>query len=110
MKANNLIPVTEAERCRSFLDDISDDHPLMQVFINNNPSIRMHANGIVECMSRTVQQFPRDHLDLIEHIINKAKESMQLRPWGAENNGKNDEAESDHGKASMLGGVQTLQQ
>ena len=82
MKAGMMIPVTEAERRESFLEAIGADHPLREAIIScihNDPSERMHANDIVKCMSEIVQKFPRDQLDLIEHI-SKAKESMQLKP------------------------------
>ena len=81
-----MIPVTEAERRASFLKAIGDYHPLTKSIIScihNDPSRRMHASEIVEHMSEIVAQFPRKHLDLIEHI-SRAKETTQLRPQDEE--------------------------
>ena len=81
-----MIPVTEAERRKSFLKAIGDDHSLTKAIItciHNDPSKRMHAYEIVDYMSELVSQFPREHLDLIEQI-SRAKETIQLRPQGDE--------------------------
>ena len=87
VEAGMMIPVTEAERRESFLKVIGDDHLLREVIIScihNDPSERMHANEIVKVTSEMVLQFPRDQLDLIEHI-SKAKESVQPRIHHYEN-------------------------
>ena len=67
MEASTMIPVTEAERRKSFLKVIGDDHPLREAIIScihNDPSKRMHASEIVEHnMSKMVEQFQRKHSD-----------------------------------------------
>ncbi len=80
-ESGDMIPVTEAERRKSFLKVIGDDHPLNEAIlscIHNVPSKRMHAYEIVKLTSEMVQQFPREQLDLIEHI-SRAKEATQLK-------------------------------
>lgn len=84
MKNGQMIPITEAERRKSFLKVISDDHSLNEAIItciHNDPSERMHAYEIVKLMSAMVEQFPKEHLDLIEQI-SRTKETIQLRPQG----------------------------
>ena len=76
-----MIPVTEAERRESFLKSIGDNHPLSKAItscIHNDPSKRIHAYEIVKLMSEMVQRFPRDQLDLIEHI-SRANEMTQVK-------------------------------
>ena len=81
-ESGEMIPVTEAERRKSFLKAIGDNHPLTKAIkscIHNDPRKRMHAYEIAQLMAEMVQEFPRDQLDLIEHI-SRAKGTAQLKP------------------------------
>jgi serine/threonine protein kinase len=85
-ETGEMIPVTEAERRKSFLKAIGDDHPLNEAIlscIHNDPNKRMHAYEIIKLTSEMVRRFPRDQLDLIEHI-SRAKETAQLKLQGEE--------------------------
>ena len=60
MEAGLMIPVSEADRRKGFLDMIGQDHPLMNVIlkcIHNDPQQRMHTDAIVQKMSEMVTQF-----------------------------------------------------
>jgi serine/threonine protein kinase len=87
-ETGEMIPITEAGRRKSFLKVIGDDHPLNEAIIScihNVPSKRMHAYEIVKFISEMVQQFPREQLDLIEHISREnLKETAQLEPQSKE--------------------------
>ena len=58
-----LVPVSEAERRKIFLDVIGDDHPLMELIlqcINNNPHLRPSVQAITKKLAQMVQLFPRN--------------------------------------------------
>ena len=60
MEAGLMIPVSEADRRKGFLDMIGKDHPLMNVILKciyNDPQQRMHTDAIVQKMSEMVAQF-----------------------------------------------------
>ena len=59
-----LVPVSEAERRKIFLDIIGDDHPLMEFIlrcIDNNPQLRPHIQEITKKLAEIVQQFPSSY-------------------------------------------------
>ena len=58
---NELVPVSEAERRKLFLDTIGRHHPLMDLVLrclNNNPQRRPHSGEIVKYMEDVVKVFP----------------------------------------------------
>ncbi len=64
VEGNKLVPVSEADRRREYIDMIGDSHPLMELLlrcINNNPQLRPHSGEIVNQLSELVQKFPADH-------------------------------------------------
>ena len=61
VEGNKLIPVSEAERRKPFLDAIGRDHPLMDLVLrclSNNPQLRPHSDEIAKCMEEVVKLFP----------------------------------------------------
>ena len=61
VEGDKLIPVSEAERRKMFVEAIGDTHPLMDLIlrcINNNPQLRPHSGEITNKLSEIVQQFP----------------------------------------------------
>ena len=61
VEGNKLVPVSEADRRRNYIEMIGDSHPLMEFVlrcINNNPQLRPHSGEIVNKLSELVQQFP----------------------------------------------------
>ena len=85
IEADQLIPVTEAERREIFLEIIGKDHPLMDLVhkcINNNPSRRAHTNEIVERLMEMVSQFPSsfaNRLEMLRQIESDMEEKRILR-------------------------------
>ena len=60
-ESGKLIPVSEAERRKRYLELIGEDHPLMDLLlkcINNDPSQRARASEIVEKLAEMVQLHP----------------------------------------------------
>ena len=60
-ESDKLIPVSEAERRKVFLEVIGDKHPLMHFIlrcIDNNPKLRPHADDIVKQLAEMVKKFP----------------------------------------------------
>ena len=69
VEADKLIPVSEAERRRNFLEIIGDDHPLMQLVlscVNNNPQQRPHSGEILNQLAGMVKLFPSSRLNTSE--------------------------------------------
>ena len=61
VEGNKLVPVSEADRRRNFIEMIDDSHPLMELLlrcISNNPQLRPHSGEIVNKLSELVLQFP----------------------------------------------------
>ena len=85
-----LIPVSEAERRKVFLDSIGHDHPLMELIlkcIDNNPKRRAHAHEIVEQLTEMVSQFPTsltNRLEMLRHI-EAIEEEMKVLKEDVEN-------------------------
>ena len=83
-----LIPVTEAERRKVFLQAIGNDHPLMDLTlncINNHPQSRAHTSEIVEQLSEMVLQFPAsftNRLEMLRRIEADEEEKNFLRKEG----------------------------
>ena len=67
VEVDKLIPVSEAERRRKFLEAVGDDHPLMDLIlrcINNNPGLRPHTGEIVEqLVEKMAEEFPHRVVD-----------------------------------------------
>ena len=96
-ESGEMIPVTEAERRKTFLKAIGDNHPFTNAImscIHNNPRKRMHAYDIAQLMAEMVQEFPRDQLDLLEHI-SRAKEIVQMKPHGEFDSEEEDDCPDD---------------
>ncbi len=56
-----LVPVSEAERRKIFLDLIGDNHPLMELIlqcISNDPHLRPNVEAITKKLAEMVQLFP----------------------------------------------------
>ena len=73
-----MIPVSEAERREVFLQDIGNDHLLMDLIlkcIHNNTRERPHATEIVERLAEMVLQFPASFANRLE----MAKEIYYLK-------------------------------
>ena len=61
VEGNKLVPVSEADRRKSYIEMIGDSHPLMELVlrcIDNNPQLRPHSGEIVNILSELVLQFP----------------------------------------------------
>ena len=77
-----LIPVSEAERRKIFLEMIGSDHPLMNLIlkcIDNDPEQRVHANVIVDETKKMAVQFPvtfRNQLQM-EKFIQDSEENKK---------------------------------
>ena len=57
MEGGVMIPVSEAERRKVFLEDIGDDHPLMNLIlkcIDNDPKKRVPASRILQTIAKIV--------------------------------------------------------
>ena len=64
VEGNKLVPVSEADRRRKYIEMIGNSHPLMELVlrcINNNPQLRPHSGEIVNQLSELVLKFPADH-------------------------------------------------
>ena len=60
-KSSRLIPVSEAERRKVFLEAIGKDHPLIKLIhscINNHPKLRPRASEITKRLADVVLKFP----------------------------------------------------
>ena len=85
IEAGKLVPVTEAERRKVFLQAIGNNHSLMNLIlkcINNNSKFRAHANKIVEHVAAMVLQFPAsftNRLEMLRHIEAQEIEKQALR-------------------------------
>ena len=76
-----LIPVSEAKRREVFLQDIGDDHPLMDLVlkcVSNHPPARAHVNEIVGRLAEMVLQFPASFANRLEQITAHEKEKKAL--------------------------------
>ena len=77
-----LIPVSEAERRKIFLEMIGTAHPLMDLIlkcIDNDPEQRVHANVIVDETKKMVMQFPitfRSQLQM-EKFVQESEENKK---------------------------------
>ena len=82
IEADQLIPVTEAERRDVFLRAIGNDNPLMDLIlrcINNNPKHRAHASEIVERVTAMMLEFPvsfANRLEMLRHTEAQAEENQ----------------------------------
>ena len=57
MEGGKMIPVSEAERRRIFLQEIGSEHPLMDLIlrcINNDPKQRANANEIMQIITKII--------------------------------------------------------
>ena len=75
VEADKLFPVSEAERREVFLQEIKNDHPLMEFIlrcINNNPHLRPHSQEIVSHLEKKIlQQFPKTEPVTKEPVVEK---------------------------------------
>ena len=66
-----LIPVSEAERREVFLQDIGNDHPLIDQIlrcIDNDPERRPHATEVLEHTSALKREFPASVINYLEML------------------------------------------
>ena len=88
IEADKLIPVTEAERRKVFLQAIGNAHPLMNLIlkcINNDSKHRTHASEIIECVAAMMLQFPAsfaNRLEMMRCIKTQEEEKQALREEG----------------------------
>ena len=71
-----LVPVSEAERRKIFLDGIGENHPLMELIlqcINNDPHVRPSVQAITKKLAMMVQLFPRNRDYKLTEIGGKKK-------------------------------------
>ena len=57
MEGGKMIPISEAERRKTFLQDIGSDHPLMDLIlkcINNDPNKRARADEIMQRLAKMI--------------------------------------------------------
>ena len=98
-----LIPVSKAERREVFLQEIGNDHPLMDLIlkcINNHPQVRPHASEIVERLAGMVLQFPTSFANRLDDALGKiqtTKENRDLREENIELREKNRELRKENG-------------
>ena len=74
----NMIPVSEADRRKVFLQSIRDDHPLMQLIlqcIDNDPKKRPHTSAIMEKLTEMVEQCPGSKLNTPETKLKQQEEN-----------------------------------
>ena len=67
----SMIPVSETERCKVFLQDIGNHHPLMELIlkcIHNHSQSRVRANEIVKRLAEMVLQFPASFANRLEML------------------------------------------
>ena len=67
-----MIPVSEAKRREVFLQEIGNDHPLMDLImkcINNHPQSRAHTGEIVKRLAEMVMQFSDNKKSMIRRDI-----------------------------------------
>ena len=79
-ESGKLVPVSEAERRKTYLDSIGTNHPLMDLIlkcINNDPKSRACANEIVKTLTEMVNQYPRRFSDSIS-MFRQMSESCEL--------------------------------
>ena len=106
IEANQLIPVTEAERREAFLRAIRNDHPLMDLIlrcINNDPRRRAHASEIVEQLSAMKLQFPAtfaNRLEMLRQIEHQEEEKRVLKKIGEADNQRKEQQISSLRKAA----------
>ena len=85
VERGKLIPVTEAERRKKFVETIEDGHPLMDLIhrcINNDPQLRPHAGEIVSQVSQIASRFPAsfaNRLEMLRRIETVEEQSRVLR-------------------------------
>ena len=69
-----LIPVSEAERREKFLQEIGDDHPLMELIlkcVNNDSRRRASSQEILKTLEALVSRFPpnfENRLEIYQHM------------------------------------------
>ena len=82
--SGKLIPVSEAERRKIFLQSIGDNHPLMDLIlrcIDNNPKLRAPASEIVKQLAGMVYKCPlaiNNHLDMLK-LVNSLREETEMK-------------------------------
>ena len=72
MEGGVMIPISEAERRKVFLEDIGDDHPLMNLIlkcIDNDPKKRVPASRILQTIAKIVTPKQVSHTITILAII-----------------------------------------
>ena len=77
-----MIPVSEAERRKVFLQTIGNDHPLMNLIlkcINNHPQLRAHASEIVERLAKMVLQCPTSIVNRLEILQRIEEDDEKMR-------------------------------
>ena len=84
----SIIPVSEAERRKVFLQAIGNDHPLMELILKciyNHPQARAHASEIAKRLSEMVLQFPAcyaNRLEMLRQIEADKEEKRMLEKEG----------------------------
>ena len=82
---DELLPVTEAERRDTYLRDIGNAHPLMDLIrrcVHNDPVRRVRATEIVQRMDDMVRQFPpsfADRVKMLQRIETETKEKETFK-------------------------------
>ena len=80
IKDGRVIPITQAERHRDFLQHIGNDHPLMKLIlrcIDDNPKERIHANELTQKVSLIKLRLPKEPNHRPEMARSKQSISIQ---------------------------------
>ena len=93
-ESDKLIPVSEAERRKNYIDAIGHDHPLMGIIfkcISNSPRRRALASEVVEQLAELVQQFPSSFSNRIQLLRRIEAEDNEKKRLQDESERKSDE-------------------
>ena len=83
--ADQLIPVSEADRREGYIQDIGNAHPLMDLIlrcVSNNPARRARAAESVQRLGDMIHQFPpsfADRVKMLQRIETEINEKQMLR-------------------------------
>ena len=103
--SDELIPVTEAERRKNYIDAIGRDHPLMGLIlkcINNSPQRRAPAIEVVEQLAELVRQFSSSFSNRIELLRRIEAEDNEKKRLQDESEKKSDEIQRKEEEISNL--------
>ena len=80
LEDGKMIPVSEAERRKVFLDDVGWNHSLMGVIlqcVDNDPQLRPPTEGVVKQLAKLTEKFGRNFSKQLDRLVRSQTDSVQ---------------------------------